>query len=129
MEIPVQFGLRRGESRGTPRFRKLLEETSVSRDFRDPAGLTEDRLAHIHPPALAVYGDISPFRNVARRLVEALPNCAGMEIPGVGHFFLLHAPDLFLDSVQPVQCGPSPAAATEGGAPHAPQDQIERSRP
>ncbi len=100
LDIPVQFGMRRGTSRNTPRFLKLLEETSVARDFRDPAGLTEDRLSEITAPVLAVYGEISPFRSVAIHLSQKLPNCAAAVVPGVGHFFLLHAPEIFMETVQ-----------------------------
>jgi pimeloyl-ACP methyl ester carboxylesterase len=101
LDIPVQFGLRTGGSRNTPRFRKLLDETSVGQDFRDPAGLTEDRLATIAPPVLALYGETSPFRGVANHLSSRVCNCAASVIPGVGHFFLLHAPEMFIESVQP----------------------------
>ena len=116
LDVPVQFGIRRGAHRGTPRFRKLLEETSVSRDFRDPAGLTEDRLPTITPPVLAVYGDMSPFRNVAVYLSETLPHCAAAEIPGVGHFFLMHAPDLFLETVEPFLRAPADWVRLHKGA-------------
>jgi len=101
LDIPVQFGIRRGGTRDTPRFRKLLYETSVGMDFRDPSGLTEDRLADITPPVLAVYGELSPFRNVAAYLSQTLPNCAGQIVADVGHFFLMHAPDKFIDLVRP----------------------------
>jgi len=101
LEIPVQFGLRRGTTRNTPRFRKLLDETSVGQDFRDPAGLTEDRLGTIRPPVLAVYGESSPFHGVAKHLAERLPNCTAAVIPAMGHFFLMHAPDVFIEAVQP----------------------------
>ena len=101
LEIPVQFGMRRGGSRDTPRFRKLLEETTLAADFRDASGLCEESLPDITPPVMAVYGEISPFKNVASYLSETLPNCVGEIVPGVGHFFLLHAPDAFLDRVTP----------------------------
>jgi pimeloyl-ACP methyl ester carboxylesterase len=108
VNIPVQFGLRRGESRDTPRFRKLLSETTVGRDFRDPAGMTEDRLSGITPPVLAMYGETSPFSNVAGYLAETLPQCAADLLPGVGHFFLMQASDLFLDRVKPFLQEPGP---------------------
>lgn len=113
LDIPVQFGLRSGGSRNTPRFRKLLEETSVGQDFRDPAGLTEERLATIAPPVLALYGETSPFTAVSRHLSQRLPNCAASVIPGVGHFFLLHAPDVFISSVQPFLRDPAAVVARQ----------------
>jgi len=116
LDIPVQFGLRQGETRNTPRFRKLLDETSVGTDFRDPAGLTEDRLATISPPVLAVYGDTSPFRGVAKHLSQRLPNCAAEVIPSVGHFFLLHSPDVFIQTVQPFLRDPNGFVSRKKGS-------------
>jgi len=101
LEVPMQMGLRRGGSRDNPRFRKLLDETSVGCDFRDPAGLTEDRLPDIAPPVLAMYGHESPFRNVAGYLQGCLPHCAGQVVTGSGHFFLMHDPESFVESVTP----------------------------
>lgn len=105
--IPVQFGMRRGETRDNPRFRKLLFETSVGRDFRDPSGLTEESLPGISPPVLAVYGDQSPFRNVAGHMAQTLQRCAEQIVPEVGHFFLLHAPDKFIELVRPFLIDPA----------------------
>lgn len=106
VSIPVQFGLRRGESRDTPRFRKLLTETTVGTDFREPAGMTEERLAQVKPPILAVYGATSPFTNVASYMEKTLPNCAAEVLPGVGHFFLMQETDLFLDRIKPFLVDP-----------------------
>lgn len=101
LKIPVQFGMRRGSSRDTPRFRKLLNETSVSKDFSDPSGLTEDRFSDITPPVLAVYGQESLFLDVAGHLAGTLPNCRKEIIRGAGHFYLMIDPDAFLDTIRP----------------------------
>jgi pimeloyl-ACP methyl ester carboxylesterase len=50
---------------------------------------------------MAFYGEISPFKNVAQHLSERMPNCIGEVVPSVGHFFLLHAPDVFIERVVP----------------------------
>jgi len=106
-EIPQQFGLRRGARRDTPRMKKLLDETSVGTDFRDPAGLTEEAFSSIAAPVLAVYGESSPFCKVAEHLEVSLPCCRGEVLPKVGHFFLLHAVDLFLERAVPFLRDPS----------------------
>jgi pimeloyl-ACP methyl ester carboxylesterase len=106
LEVPMQMGLRQGGSRDNPRFRRLLDETTVGTDFRDPAGLTEDCLAEITPPILAMYGHESPFRNVAGYLQQKLPCCAGEVVTGAGHFFLMHEPEAFVDAVTPFLLDP-----------------------
>jgi pimeloyl-ACP methyl ester carboxylesterase len=107
VNIPVQFGLRRGESRDTPRFRKQLNETTVGTDFSDPAGLTEELQPGISPAVLAMYGETSPFCNVAGYLAQTLPCCAAELLPDMGHFFLMQAADLFLARVKPFLVDPA----------------------
>jgi pimeloyl-ACP methyl ester carboxylesterase len=90
--VPVQFGFRKGQLRGTPRLQKLINETTVGRDFREIAGMTEDRLPEISVPVLALYGSTSPYINIAKYLSENLPNCLYRTLPETGHFYLLQEP-------------------------------------
>lgn len=95
--IPVQFGLRKGQERQTKRLEKLLDETSVVKEFRDIAGLTEDRLAEIQNPTLAVYGKTSPYWKIGSRLQELLKNCKAFFMQETGHFYLMQKPDAFVE--------------------------------
>lgn len=90
------YGARKGTLVGTPRMKKLIEETNVAAEFREVAGMTEEVLPEIAAPVLAVYGELSPYQKMAARLVEVLPNCRCELIPGVGHFYLLEQMELFL---------------------------------
>lgn len=95
--IPVQFGLRKGQKRQTKRIERLLDETSVIKEFRDVAGLTEDKLAEIQNPTLAVYGKTSPYWKIGSRLQELLKNCKAYFMKKTGHFYLMQNPDAFIE--------------------------------
>lgn len=98
-DIPQQFGFRKGASRSTPRLKRLIDETNVATEFREVAGLTEERLPDVIAPVLALYGDTSPNRGMAVYLSAALPNCRYEILPDFGHFYLVQDPQLFLDRI------------------------------
>ena len=99
LEIPIQFGFRKGQSRSTPRLQKLMDETTVGSDFREIAGLTEERLPEIKAPVLAHYGATSPYAKIGTRLRAVLPNCRCETLPETGHFYLLREPGAALDRI------------------------------
>jgi pimeloyl-ACP methyl ester carboxylesterase len=90
--IPMMFGFRKGSSRATPRFEKLINETSIGREFREPAGLTEERLPEITAPVLAFYGATSPYAPLGAHLSRVLPNCRHETHAEFGHFYVLREP-------------------------------------
>ena len=96
-EIPVQFGLRKGEQRNTKRLMKLLDETTVVQDFRDPSDLTPERLAQIQAPTLLIYGETSPYLKIGEYLQENLPNCAVHILRETGHMYIIQKSDAFLE--------------------------------
>ncbi len=96
-EIPVQFGLRKGEQRSTKRLLRLLNETTVVRDFRDPAELTPERLKEIQAPTLLVYGETSPYLKIGDYLQENLPNCAVYTLREAGHMYIIQKSNAFLE--------------------------------
>lgn len=97
MLIPRQFGMRKGESRSTERMSKLLDTTQMVKEFREIAGLTEEVIATIQAPVLALYGAQSPYRDIVLRLKELLPHCHWDVMTGTGHFLLLQNPDVFVE--------------------------------
>jgi len=96
---PRMGGFRKGQVGLTPRLEKLLKETKIGFEFRDVAGLTEDRLREIRTPVLALYGETSPYAKMARRLDELIPLAFHQVIAGAGHFYAVHRPELMLPSV------------------------------
>jgi pimeloyl-ACP methyl ester carboxylesterase len=77
----------------------LIDETSIGREFREFAGLTEDRLPQIVAPVLALYGETSPYIKLAAHLSEVLPNCRHETLPDDGHFYLLREPGTAFDRI------------------------------
>lgn len=95
--LPVQFGFRKGQTRATPRIEKLVNETSVGREFRQVGEMTEERLSEISAPVLALYGSTSPYANIGKHLAAHLPNCVYGTLPETGHFYLLQEPKSSID--------------------------------
>lgn len=100
LQIPVMFGFRKGAMRGTPRFQKLIENTAMGREFREIAGMTEERLSEIKAPVLALYGEASPYARIAEHLNTILPNCRYQTFAEDGHFYLLREPGIVLDHIR-----------------------------
>jgi pimeloyl-ACP methyl ester carboxylesterase len=98
-KIPIQFGFRKGSTRATPRFQKLINETSIGKEFREPAGLTEERLPEVKIPVLALYGETSPYLKLGMHLTTVLPNCRQETLHEDGHFYLIRNPDAALDRI------------------------------
>ncbi|MEE8170341.1 MAG: alpha/beta hydrolase [Phycisphaerae bacterium] len=116
-QIPRQFGMRKGELRGTRRLQRLVDETDVIKEFREIAGLTEEMLATIGTPVQALYGDQSPYHGVVTRLSELLSNCYWDVITGTGHFLLLQEPDVFIARILPFLRDPRGYVAAHRAAP------------
>lgn len=105
-DMKQPYGARKGGLVGTPRLRKLIEETNIAAEFREVAGMTEELLPGIKTPVLAVYGETSPYQKMAARLTELMPNCRALLVPGTGHFYLLENVDLFIDTIRPFLADP-----------------------
>jgi len=101
LSIPRLRGFKRGQGGYSPRLQKLIEETRVGYEFREMAGLTEDRLREVRTPVLALYGGVSPNQNMAPHLGELMPNCWPVNLPGLGHFAALHDPKPLLSHMIP----------------------------
>ncbi len=106
-DMKQPYGARKGGLVGTPRLRKLIEETNIAAEFREVSGMTEDLLPHVKTPVLAVYGETSPYQKMAARLTEVMPNCRAVLVPGTGHFYLLENVDLFIDTITPFLADPA----------------------
>src|SRR5205085_4420148 len=117
MRVPVLFGFRKGESRGTPRLQKLVNETTVGRDFREVGGLTADRLPEITAPVFALYGQTSPYVRLAQHLTKVLPHCYYDTLPENGHFYLLKDPHTTLARMADFLADPAGSAAAAKSPP------------
>jgi pimeloyl-ACP methyl ester carboxylesterase len=118
--------LRFRQAVGLPALGRLLRlgGTTCGDDAKAVAGLTADLIAGVEQPALALFGEHSPFLATARYLVEKLPRCRGAIVPGAKHRAPEENPAAFLaelvkfiDSVHAQVDEVVPLGAAGGGAP------------
>ncbi|MDR3636529.1 MAG: alpha/beta hydrolase [Isosphaeraceae bacterium] len=104
---------------------KRLSETTCGVDSRVDGGLTVEKIASMSRPALALYGELSPFLATAYYLEEHLPDCRVAIVPGAKHRApqengesFLEAIRAFLESVEPSRTArPATQPASESPAP------------
>ncbi len=99
LRSPIRVGLRRGMERNTRRLQRLLDGTSALTEALQVADLTVERIAEIRQPTLAIYGEDSPFLQIAWYLREKMPSCQVAVLKGIGHMFALLKPELLVESV------------------------------
>ena len=73
--------------------RRLTENTTCLADIEAADDLTEERIAAVAAPALALYSDRSPFLGVCRYLEQHLPRCRSVVESEGDHFFPALAPE------------------------------------
>jgi pimeloyl-ACP methyl ester carboxylesterase len=101
LSAPRRAGFKKGQSGLTPRQQKLLDETTLGSEFREVAGLTEDRLALVKTPVLALYGETSPYTKMAAHLSKIMPYTSHEVIQGIGHFYAIHKPAVAVERILP----------------------------
>lgn len=95
----VASGGRRGR-RFVDAMRFLATESSLFDDLRGAKDFSDEELARIACPTLAVYGTRSSCRPVGKRLAHMLPRASLVEIEG-GHFLPIESPGPLSDRVVP----------------------------
>jgi pimeloyl-ACP methyl ester carboxylesterase len=87
---------------GLPGLNRLLKlgATTAGEDSKVEAGLTAEKILAIHQPVLAIYGEFSPFLSTANYLVENLPNCRSVLIPGAQHRAPEENPEAFTSALK-----------------------------
>lgn len=99
LSVPRRAGFRKGEPGLTPRMERLLA-TQMGYEFREVSSMTEDRLPHVHCPVLAMYGETSPYKKMANHLTQILQKCHNDVLPGAGHFYAVHRPEMVLERIE-----------------------------
>jgi pimeloyl-ACP methyl ester carboxylesterase len=109
--------LRFRQAVGLPALNRLLRlgRTTCGDDAKSVAGLTAERIASIATPALALYGEASPFLATAEYLVAHLPDCRRVLIPEARHRAPEENPDAFVAAVREFLGPLDPRAAVPGG--------------
>jgi pimeloyl-ACP methyl ester carboxylesterase len=101
LSVPRRAGFRKGQPGLTPRLERLLDESKVGSEFREVAGLTEERLAGVATPVMALYGEKSPYSKMGAHLAKLMPLACDEVIPGIGHFYAIHKPALAVEKILP----------------------------
>ena len=121
LSLPRRTGFRKGQVGMTPRLQRLLDETTLGYEFRDVAGMTEDRLRNVETPVLALYGETSPYQKMATHLSGLLQNCRPEVLIGTGHFSAVMRPEVIVRPVEAFISDPmgyvksAPVALTQEG--------------
>jgi pimeloyl-ACP methyl ester carboxylesterase len=86
--------------RGWVRQLPLLAETTCGDDVMAVAGLTEDAIASVRKPVVALYDEYSPFLATFRWLEQHLPRCTAEIIPAAKHLAMFDNTAGFTDAVR-----------------------------
>ena len=89
----------RKRSRLAQSARALVEQTSLIEDLRGSPPLSDQDLARLTFPVLALYGAQSELRGDAERLARTLPRCRLETLAGCTHSILWEATDHVRDAV------------------------------
>lgn len=77
-----------------------LAATTCGEDVKAVAGLTEERIRSVKHPAIALYGENSPFLATCRYLEQNLENCHAFLVPGAKHRAHEENPQAYVSLVQ-----------------------------
>jgi pimeloyl-ACP methyl ester carboxylesterase len=96
VNVPIRYGPLRGRPRRENSIIKLLDTTTMLKDYEQVAGMTLDKVENISRPTLALYGDKSHFLITYEYLRDNVPNCKAVLIPGGDHYGPLEKPETFV---------------------------------
>jgi pimeloyl-ACP methyl ester carboxylesterase len=85
-----------GLRRAIARLSRLVNTTSIGKEYRENPQLTPEMIRLIQTPVLLIYGDRSPNTASFQALRENLPCCTTAIISDGGHFYPLEHPETFV---------------------------------
>ncbi len=100
---------------GLPALNRLLRlgKTTCGDDSKVAAGLTAEKIESINVPALAIYGEHSPFLATAEYLAAHLPQCRAAIVPDAKHRAPEENPEGFLHLLAGFFAGVDQSVSTE----------------
>lgn len=101
LDVPIVFGLARGMPRKSGQLLKLLDTTTLVRDYENMAGLSLHAIAGILHPVLLLYGSRSTYLGSYDVLRELLPNCTAAILEGGEHFAPMQQPEQLFSRLSP----------------------------
>jgi pimeloyl-ACP methyl ester carboxylesterase len=109
LQVPKKWGPLNGLPRDPTPFLRLLETTTMPRDYEQVGALSLDNIPRIRVPVVLVYGERSAFLGAYNYLRDNLPNATTIMLPRTewGHFGPLEQPEVIVshlvDSLVPAQ--------------------------
>lgn len=117
LDVPKKWGPLAGLPRNPKPFLKLLETTTMPRDYEVVGELTLENLQRLQTPVTLVYGERSAFLGSFEHLRGLLPNVDSIMLPRTewGHFGPLEQPEVLVDHIL-ATLRPATTAGVGGGA-------------
>jgi len=102
LEVPIIYGPARGLPRKKEPILRLLETTTVVKDYEVVGDLTLENLARIPHPKLLIYDSSSPYLGTYEVLRDRLANCTPVLLPPAdhSHFSPLEQPELVVSHIK-----------------------------
>jgi pimeloyl-ACP methyl ester carboxylesterase len=99
LQVPKLYGPATGRPRKPEPLLRLLDTTTMIKDYEVVGSLTLDALQRIQTPVLLIYGDNSAFLGSYEYLRTRLPNCTAIKLPpsAWGHFGPVEQPEILVD--------------------------------
>jgi len=100
--VPIIFGPAKGLPRKGDKLLKLLDETTLVKDYEFVGELTLENLPKIPHPKLLIYDSGSPYLDVYYELRDLLTNCKSVLLPPSDHrhFSPLEEPELIVEHIK-----------------------------
>ncbi len=105
LQVPKVYGPATGRARKAEPLLRLLDTTTMIKDYEVVGGLTLEAIERITTPILLLYGHSSAYMGTYRYLASHLPNCEADLLPPTewgGHFGPLEQPDLLVEHIKRV---------------------------
>jgi pimeloyl-ACP methyl ester carboxylesterase len=102
LKVPIIFGPARGLPRKGDKLLKLLDTTTLVKDYEVVGELTLENLKKILHPKLLIYDSGSPYMGVYNAIRDLLTNCTPILLPPSDHrhFSPLEEPELVVDHIK-----------------------------
>lgn len=100
VNIPILFGPCKGQPRRNKELVRLLDHTTLVKDYEKVAGMTLDKVEKIGPPTLALYGENSHFLVTYEYFRDNVPNVSTVLLPDGDHYGPLEHPELVVEHLR-----------------------------
>jgi len=100
VKVPVRYGPFKGRPRRENSIIKLLDTTTIVKDYEKVAGMTLEKVEKLSRPMLALYGEKSHFLITYEYLRDHVPNCKAVLIQGGDHYGPMEKPELVIEHLR-----------------------------